>query len=82
MLNRCTYLCLCANNEYFVTSSTVTNVTIYRVNGDIFYKINNGNKTLLSEPVYNPEFDTAVWFGAAPTDEFLRLIVFNDAVPI
>lgn len=59
-----------ANNEYFVTSSTVTNVTIYRVNGDIFYKINNGNKTLLSEPVYNPEFDTAVWFGAAPTDEF------------
>ena len=58
------------NNEYIIPASNVTNVKIYRVGGDIFYKINNGSKILLSQPIYNPVFDLTTWFGASPTDEY------------
>ena len=47
------------------TASSIQNVKIYRINGSIYFSINNGEKKLINS--FNPTFDLNVWFGAAPT---------------
>ena len=55
-----------ANQEYVVHSNGVTNVVIYRTDGNIYYSINGGPKTFLTTHEYNPEFNLTTWFGAGP----------------
>ena len=54
-----------ANLEYTVAASTVTSVKINRIGGDIYYSINDGPRTLIASPSYNPTFNLTAWFGAA-----------------
>ena len=58
-----------ANSEITIPTADVQSVVIYRESGSIYYSINGGTKTKLTDVEYNPVFDLDTWFGAAPTDE-------------
>ena len=58
-----------ANTEKTFATADVQSVVIYRESGSIYYSINGGTKTKLTDVEYNPVFDLDTWFGAAPTDE-------------
>ena len=51
------------NAEQTFPSADVQSVKIFREDGDIYYSINGGTKTLLNE-AYNPVFSLTTWIGA------------------
>ena len=58
-----------ANENYRFASAGVRDVKIWRINNEIYYKIDDGPKTFLNNlSQYNPTFDLNVWFGATPTN--------------
>ena len=58
-----------ANEFYRFSPTGVRDVRIYRINNEIYYKIDDGERTLLNDLTqYNPTFDLNVWFGAAPAN--------------
>ena len=58
-----------ANQNYRFAHSGVRDIRIYRIDSKIYYKIDDGERTLLNDLTqYNPSFDLNVWFGAAPTN--------------
>ncbi len=58
-----------ANETYRFAAAGVKDIRIYRINNEIYYKIDDGERTLLNNLTqYNPTFDLNVWFGAAPTN--------------
>ena len=58
-----------ANAFYRFATAGVRDVRIYRINNEIYYKIDDGERTLLNNlSQYNPTFNLNVWFGAAPAN--------------
>ena len=58
-----------SNEFYRFAAAGVKDIRIYRINNEIYYKIDDGERTLLNNLTqYNPTFDLNVWFGAAPTN--------------
>ena len=58
-----------SNENYRFASAGVRDVKIWRINNEIYYKIDDGPKTFLNNlSQYNPTFDLNVWFGATPTN--------------
>ena len=57
------------NSTRNFSSSGVNTIRIYRIDNEIFYKINDGAITSLNNlSAFNPVFDLNVWFGAGPVD--------------
>ena len=58
-----------ANQSITFTYTNVSKVSVFRLNNEIYYKINDNDKVFLTSlSQYNPEFALNAWFGAAPTD--------------
>ena len=59
-----------ANEIAYITASTLSKMTIYRTDQEIYYSVNDATPpTWLNDLTeYNPQFDTTVWFGATPTN--------------
>ena len=59
-----------ANESITLDASNVNKISIYRINGEIYYSINDQDMVFSNNLTeYNPTFDMTAWFGAAPVDE-------------
>lgn len=57
------------NTSILLNSSTITKMSVYRIDEEIYYSINDGEKIFANDlTAYNPVFDLTTWFGGAPTD--------------
>ena len=57
-----------ANESVILNSDDITKMSVYRINGEIYYSINNGEKIFVNDLTeYNPVFNLTTWFGGAPT---------------
>lgn len=57
------------NQAFLLPDSDVTSFTIYRIDGEIYYSLNGGEKVFSNDLTqFNPIFDLTAWFGAAPVD--------------
>ncbi|MBQ3468528.1 MAG: InlB B-repeat-containing protein [Bacilli bacterium] len=58
-----------ANSEVLLPYNTVTKLSVYRIGGEIYYSVNDGERVLINNlSEYNPVFDLTTWFGATPTN--------------
>ena len=58
-----------ANAEVKFFNEEIEKVKLFRINGEMFYSINDGEKVFLNDLTqFNPTFNLNVWFGAAPTN--------------
>ena len=58
-----------ANESILFTSNDIITLSIYRIDGEIYYSLNGGDKVFVNDLTeFNPTFDLTAWFGAAPTD--------------
>ena len=58
------------NESVMLDYATVTKVSIFRLNNEIYYKLNDNDKVLMNNlSQYNPEFTLTTWFGGGPVDK-------------
>ena len=58
-----------ANKSIMINSSDITKMSVYRIDGKIYYSLNDGEKIFANDLTeYNPVFDLTTWFGGAPTN--------------
>ena len=58
-----------ANTSVILSANDITKMSVYRINGKIYYSINDGEKVFVNDLTqYNPVFDLTTWFGGAPTN--------------
>ena len=57
-----------ANESVILNSDDITKMSVYRINGEIYYSLNDGEKIFVNDLTqYNPVFNLTTWFGGAPT---------------
>ena len=57
------------NQQVEINYNQVTKLSVYRIEGTIYYSLNDGDRTLINDLTqYNPIFDLTTWFGGAPTN--------------
>ena len=58
-----------SNEQALFPNSSVTSLRIFRINNEISYSLNGGDRVFLNNLTqYNPVFDLIAWFGAAPAN--------------
>ena len=58
-----------SNEQALFPNSSVTSFRIFRINNEISYSLNGGDRVFLNNLTqYNPVFDLIAWFGAAPAN--------------
>ena len=58
-----------ANESVILNVNTITKMSVYRINGEIYYSLNDGEKVFVNDLTqFNPVFDLTTWFGGAPNN--------------